>query len=558
VTVSIAPQPANVGGATSFTATVSYADVGGVNWTVATNPGGSATVSPANSLTTTFTPNSGVSGNATITATSVENSGVAASHPFTFSAPPLTTQSITLNSLTTSGRTATVDLTILDHAAEGQAASRERINWVDLIFSPNADQNSLPAESTCRIRISKTANSSNGFRVQVDDQNGGGNYTHTPVENLGRAEQLGSGGACRVSLAQSSGTTASDRWNLTLRLTGGKMSGLRYLRGATTAFSPSVSAPFARLTNGSNNGTWNVPAARTVTLTNSRSFYPQVPTVPAGETIQMFMQVAGGLSAGEVARIHLEQAQDGNYAIETPSGGNVAQGTYTAWNGPTRRVRFRPLIYTSGSLTELAEPEPMAYEVIIGSSADYPPSLEYKLPGSDVDAINPYPRDATLTANGSSSYTLEYGVKNYNYPALTGPYRIQQFNFNINRTFSESGFTQDAINGCRLQTITGSSTHTFLLADDQGQYTLPAIQYNLSTGTGGTASNSQCTVEVVPPASYLYSPSGYSNYLFFGIRFTFKPAFSGARYVFMNSHRIQGEGTTLTTGWRSAGTYTMQ
>jgi hypothetical protein len=207
------------------------------------------------------------------------------------------------------------------------------------------------------------------------------------------------------------------------------------------------------------------------------------------------------------------------------------------------------------------------YAVNVTTSAGNPPSFIYNQPGTTTPAANPIPRDAAITANGTATQVIEFGVLNHIWSSLTGPYQMQNFEMNINRTFSESGLNQDVAGGCRVSVTFGSTNHTIRLADDQGLWTLPAINFNTQSGTGGSASNSQCTVQMEPPQSYLYAPYGYNNYLFVGIKFTFKPAFQGARYLFMKANRLQGDSTVnpppdpptaVVTGWQYRSLYTMQ
>ena len=76
VTVSIPAKPATVTGSYAFAATVANADGTGVSWSVA--PAAAGTITAAG----VFTAASGYSGNATVTATSVENTSIADSAPF--------------------------------------------------------------------------------------------------------------------------------------------------------------------------------------------------------------------------------------------------------------------------------------------------------------------------------------------------------------------------------------------------------------------------------------------------------------------------------------------
>ena len=76
VTVSIPAKPATVTGSYAFAATVANADGTGVSWSVA--PAAAGTITAAG----VYTAANGYSGNATVTATSVENTSIADSAPF--------------------------------------------------------------------------------------------------------------------------------------------------------------------------------------------------------------------------------------------------------------------------------------------------------------------------------------------------------------------------------------------------------------------------------------------------------------------------------------------
>ncbi|MEJ1930023.1 hypothetical protein WDZ92_07030 [Nostoc sp. NIES-2111] len=531
---AISPTPTSVTSNQQFSASVSNADNGGIQWS--TTP-----TSPVSISASGLFQLNGYVGGVTVTARSTENTNISSSHSFNQPA----NQIITLQSFSTTSRTATVGLRVQDVPLPGNYS---KISWLDLIYSPTSGQNSTPAGSTCRVRVTRTADPGGVFRIQVDDQNGGGNYT--PFANFGSPDNVGSAGACRVAAAQTSGTASGGQWNLTIAFVGGGMSGMRYLRARSEPIAPSLSSGWVEL-SGAN---WNVPAPRVITMTNSKTTNPTIPSLTPAEALTLNMQ-SSAMYPGEVARIELVQANDGAIGYGTPSGGNVATATYTASNGGiARTIYFRAVIYENGTLQKIVDRMDGEYQVLVSTSADNPPTFQYNMPGTGTPSINPYPKDATFSANGTSSQVIEFGVDNVIAASLTGAYRIQQFDFHINRTFGESYVAQDAAGGCRLRITTGSSTHTFQLADDQGQYTLPSVTYNPSTFTGGTLSNSQCTAEIVGPASFVYSPTYYQNYLFVGVKFYFKPPFIGTRRLFMKANRIQGDWT----GWQPRSTYTMQ
>jgi hypothetical protein len=343
------------------------------------------------------------------------------------------------------------------------------------------------------------------------------------------------------------------------------MTGTRYLRGQTYAGATSIPAPDSFL-----GPTWTLGALPAITITNSKNV--ALPVIAEGQSLDLYMQVAN-LCSGCKAKFRLVQQNEGSLSSVSNPAGYSAQANFAATTnaGTDRDIFVVTTIYLNqtawqnedATQTDCNEDTCMAspYRIRVTSSFSSTNLPSFPITNPFVGSgLNPQPLNAIVTANGTTSHLIQFAVQNGPYDALaTSVNAIDEYYFNINRTFTQSGLAQDSAGGCQLRfaIFTGSANKNYFLylKGDSGASDVGSIFGSLPETATGVLSNSQCKVEIGSSiGTYAQTASSNPTVLGFGIRVTFFTPFSGERYVFMQSNRVNNGWT----GWQYRGTMNMQ
>lgn len=490
----------------------------------------------------------------TITATSVQDTSRTAVDQFSLTLPVQTLSS----TMTSSGKQATLNITVSDPNTDTQ------ITWAEFVLSPQSGSNGLPAGESCRFRVNRTGGQ---FQAGLDNSSGTSNYVYGTFGG-GTLEHPGdpNPNACRILLGSSTGTVASGKtWNITLKVENLKMSGTRYLRGRTFSGPNSLPAPDSFL-----GPTWTLGALPAITITNSQNV--AIPVIAEGQNLNLYMQVAN-LCPGCKAKFRLVQQSEGSLTSVANPSGYSAQANFAATSnaGSDRDIFIVPTIYLNESAwqnedatqTDCNEDTCLATPYRIRVTSSFSSANLPSFPNTNPfvgSGTNPQPINATLTANGTTSHLIQFAVQNGPYDALaTNPNAIDEFNFNINRKFTQSGLAQDRAGGCQLEFVISAGSfnknYKLYLKADNGTSDAGSILGTFPETATGSISNSQCKVEIGSGiGTYAQTSPTNPTLLGFGIKITFFPSFSGERYVFMQSKRVNN----AWTGWQYRGSINLQ
>ena len=436
-------------------------------------------------------------------------------------------------------------------AVASDTTGAAHILYVELNFSTSLNSNTFVAGQACRFRATRA--SAGVYTMSIENANGDGSiYDYRTIGPTGSI----SNGACALDMAQSSVVESGNTWTISTKVRSLTMSGTRYLRGLTgDDATASLPQPYTYL-----NASWSVPTPPTVTFTNSQGISPPVIYSSFNVTVTMS---AANLGTG-VITMNLVQTGDGS--ISPLSGTNPMTLVYTAGNsGEDRDILIRGLVCTATCAANGSNvTQELFYTLRVRSSTSSPPSLNFVNPFTG-SSLNPSPLNSNVTANGTATTFLSFGIKNTPYPAAQCTYYpaslctpIQNLSLNINSTFTESALVQDRANGCRLRVnvFAGGSPpgYYFFLLNDAGDYE-NGFLWTPAYGGGSTIENSQCRLNILSSAgSYADWPTNDNTTLGIGLQYVFKTPFVGKRYLFMMGNRNSGDWS----GWQYRGFLNMQ
>ena len=441
------------------------------------------------------------------------------------------------------------EVTVTAVASDPNGAAR--ILFVELSFSTSLNSNTYIAGQACRFKA--TRSSPGVYSMSIDDNNGSGSVF--AFRTIGQAGSLGNG-ACALDMAQTSVIESGNTWTISTKVRNQTMSGTRYLRGMTgDDATASLPQPYTYL-----GAIWNVPAPPSVTFSNSQGIAP--PVIYSGFDVTVTMSV---LNLG-LGGITMKLAQTGDGALSPLSGTNPLTAVYTAGNsGEDRDILIRGLVCSATCAADESNvTQELLYTLRVRSSTSSPPSLNFVNPFTN-SSQNPSPLNSNVTANGTATTYLSFGIRNTPYAAAQCTYfpvsmctPIQNISLNINSAFTESALAQERANGCRVRVnvFAGGSPpgYYFFLLNDAGMQE-SGFLWTPAYGGGSTIENSQCRLNILSSAgSYVQWPFSDNTTLGFGLQYVFKAPFVGKRYLFMMGHRNTGDWS----GWQYRGFLNLQ